>query len=98
MESIISLVTNKLVTTILLLASLLAPALLAKKYRLSLREVLREMVLRETKKGHLLREVLREMVLREKKAISVRTSLRTCSLRTKTCFRCVHYCVHFLAY
>ncbi len=94
MESIISLVTNSLVTTTLLLALLLVLALLAKKYR----HLLREMVLRETKKGHLLREVLREMVLREKKAISVRTSLRTCSLRTKTCFRCVHYCVHFLAY
>ena len=47
MESIISLVTNKLVTTILLLAL----ALLAKKYRLLLREVLRERFLRETKKG-----------------------------------------------
>ena len=47
MESIISLVTNKLVTTILLLAL----ALLAKKYRHLLREVLREMVLRETKRG-----------------------------------------------
>ena len=67
MESIISLVTNKLETAILLLASLLALALLAKKYRLSLREVLREMVLRETKKGLLLREVVREMFLREKK-------------------------------
>ena len=51
MESIISLVTNKLVTTILLLAL----ALLAKKYRLLLREVLRERFLRETKKGLLLR-------------------------------------------
>ena len=47
MESNISLVTNKLVTTILLLAL----ALLAKKYRHLLREVLREMVLRETKRG-----------------------------------------------
>ena len=63
----------------------------SKKYRLSLREVLREMVLRETKKGLLLREVVRE-----KKAISVRTSLRTCSLRTKTYFRCVLPCVPFL--
>ena len=55
MESIISLVTNKLETAILLLASLLASllalALLAKKYRHLLREVLREMVLRETKRG-----------------------------------------------
>ena len=39
-----SLVTNSLVTIILLLAPLLALALLAKKYRLSLREVLREIV------------------------------------------------------
>ena len=69
MESIISLVTNSLVTTTLLLALLLVLALLAKKYR----HLLREMVLRETKKGHLLREVLREMVLREtKKGISVK--------------------------
>ena len=58
MESIISLVTNKLVTTILLLAL----ALLAKKYRLLLREVLRERFLRETKKGLLLRSSLRSNV------------------------------------
>ena len=57
MESIISLVTNKLVTTILLLAL----ALLAKKYRLLLREVLRE-----TKKGLLLRSSLRSNVLRSR--------------------------------
>ena len=57
MESIISLVTNKLVTTILLLAL----ALLAKKYRLLLPEVLRE-----TKKGLLLRSSLRSNVLRSR--------------------------------
>ena len=62
MESIISLVTNKLVTTILLLAL----ALLAKKYRLLLREVLRESFLRETKKGLLLRSSLRSNVLRSR--------------------------------
>ena len=62
MESIISLVTNKLVTTILLLAL----ALLAKKYRLLLREVLRERFLRETKKGLLLRSSLRSNVLRSR--------------------------------
>ena len=84
---------------ILLLAPLLALALLAKKYRLSLREVLREIVFRETKKGLLLREVVREIVLREKKAISVRTSLRTCSLRTKkACFCCVLPCALFFAH
>ena len=62
MESIISLVTNKLVTTILLLAL----ALLAKKYRLLLREVVRERFLRETKKGLLLRSSLRSNVLRSR--------------------------------
>ena len=62
LESIISLVTNKLVTTILLLAL----ALLAKKYRLLLREVLRERFLRETKKGLLLRSSLRSNVLRSR--------------------------------
>ena len=66
MESIISLVTNKLVTTILLLAPLLALALLVKKYRLLLREVLRETFLRETKKGLLLRSSLRSNVLRSR--------------------------------
>ena len=71
MESIISLVTNKLVTTILLLAL----ALLAKKYRLLLREVLRERFLRETKKGLLLRSSLRSNVLRSRFAV---TYLVTC--------------------
>ncbi len=59
MESIISLVTNKLVTTILLLAL----ALLAKKYRHLLREVLRTISLR-TKKPVLVRKVVRSYVLR----------------------------------
>ena len=90
-----SLVTNKLETIILLLVPLLALALLAKKYRLSLREVLRETSLREIKKRLLLREVVREMFLREKKGyfsadivadknlLLLRTLLRTLSLRTK---------------
>ena len=82
LESIISLVTNKLLTTILLLASLLALALLAKKYRLSLREVLRETVLRETKRGFrcVLPCVPFACVL--KKACSLRSSVRSSVLRS----------------
>ena len=79
MESIISLVTNKLVTTILLLAL----ALLAKKYRLLLREVLRERFLRETKKGLSLRTSLRTICLRTKKSLcSLRSSVSSSVLRS----------------
>jgi len=78
LESIISLVTNKLVTTILLLAL----ALLAKKYRLLLREVLRERFLREVKKGCFAAYYLAHYFLRTKKSLcSLRSLVRSSVLR-----------------